>query len=119
MARWLRIVSMGYPCIEALQDRLGEINDLATAKIRLERKIVAADDAAAAAAWRRLLAHEEVLLERAQRKFWKWCTPAMLRELSHDFATVLGDPHMNWLGEPHASPTSTLPISAPLAEAPA
>ena len=53
-----------YPTIEALQDRLGEINDLATAKTRLQKKIAKADDAADVAAWRRLLTHERAQLAR-------------------------------------------------------
>ena len=82
-----------YPTIEALQDRLGEINDLATAKTRLQKKIARADGAADVAAWRRLLTHERAQLDQARRRFWEWCTPTMLHELRQDFATVLGDSH--------------------------
>jgi len=80
-----------YPTIEALQDRLGEINDLATAKTRLLKKIAAADGATDVAAWRRLLAHERAQLDQARRTFWEWCTPTMLRDLRQGFAIVLGD----------------------------
>lgn len=81
-----------YPAVEALQDRLGAINDLATAKARLLQKIEAEDDAKAAAGWRRLLADEQRRLDQARREFWDWFTPRMLRELRDGFEVMLGKP---------------------------
>ena len=40
-----------YETVEAIQDRLGEVNDLATAKARLKEKVEGAHDARAAAPW--------------------------------------------------------------------
>ncbi|MEO8601360.1 MAG: CHAD domain-containing protein [bacterium] len=82
-----------YPIIESLQDRLGEINDLAIEKARLQRKIAAADGGAEVAGWRRLLAHERAQLDQARQKFWEWCTPTMLGDLRASFATLLVDSH--------------------------
>jgi CHAD domain-containing protein len=67
-----------YPTIEAIQDRLGDINDLATAKARLQQKLEAVTGAAEAASWRRLLASEEAQLGQARQAFWDWCTPQRL-----------------------------------------
>lgn len=100
-----------YPTIEALQDRLGEINDLATAKTRLQKKIAAGDGAADVAAWRRLLAHERAQLDQARRKFWEWCTPTMLRDLRHSFATVLTDSPAISSSEKFRPRSSTMPNS--------
>jgi CHAD domain-containing protein len=80
-----------YPTIEAMQDRLGEINDLATAKSRLREKIEAAGDRKEAASWRRLLTNEQVQLNMARQQFWEWCIPPMLRDLREGFETMLGD----------------------------
>lgn len=80
-----------YPIIEAMQDRLGEINDLATARARLETKIVEAGDSAETACWRHLLASEETRLIQSRQDFWNWCSPLMLRELRDGFETILGD----------------------------
>lgn len=93
--------TMIYPAIEAVQDRLGEINDLATAVTRLQKKIAAADGSADAAAARRLLAHERAELNDARRKFWAWFTPSMVRELRHEFAVVVREPQTPSLGEPY------------------
>jgi CHAD domain-containing protein/uncharacterized protein Yka (UPF0111/DUF47 family) len=81
-----------YPIVEALQDRLGEINDLATAMTRLARKIEESSDAREAAGWRRLLAGERHKLDEAGRGFWEWCTPRLVEDLRVGFGTMLGDP---------------------------
>ena len=66
-----------YPTIEAMQDRLGEINDLATAKARLQQKDrEAASDPKKAAAWRQLLTNEQAQLNQAREQFWQWCVSA-------------------------------------------
>jgi CHAD domain-containing protein len=79
-----------YATIEAMQDRLGEINDLATAKARLQEKIEAANDAKEAASWRLLLTNEQAQLDIAHQQFWEWCTPPTLRDLRDGFDTMLG-----------------------------
>lgn len=79
-----------YPIIEVMQARLGEINDLATAKTRLQQKIEAAGCAAEAVSWRRLLASEQRQFGLARQAFQDWCTPQMLQELRHGFETLPG-----------------------------
>ncbi len=78
-----------YPVIEAIQDRLGAVNDLASAQARLEKHLAASDDATEKAAWRRLLAKEQALLQQACRAFWDWCTPKRLQELRRSFEHVI------------------------------
>jgi CHAD domain-containing protein len=70
-----------YPTVEAMQDRLGEINDLATAKARLQLNIQFATGRSEAGSWRRLLANEQQQFDRARRAFQDWCSPQMLQDL--------------------------------------
>ena len=81
-----------YPMIEMIQDRLGRINDRATAKERLQQKIDATDDSADAALWRRLLESELRQFDQDCREFWEWCTPQLLQELRKGFQAVLAEP---------------------------
>ncbi len=74
-----------YPAIEELQDRLGAINDLATARARLLRKIEETDDAKAVAGWRKLLVEEETHLEESRLEFEAWFTPLMIQDLREGF----------------------------------
>jgi CHAD domain-containing protein len=78
-----------YPVIEAIQDRLGDINDLATAQTKLREKIERANKPAEASDWRRLLAAEQAEFEEADRRFWGWCTPSVLKELRGRFEALL------------------------------
>ena len=79
-----------YPTIEMLQDRLGDINDLATAKARLRKHVEQAGPSKQAASWRRLLATEQEQLEQARQQFWQWCTPQMLQGVQDGFEGMLG-----------------------------
>ena len=79
-----------YPAIEAMLDLLGEINDLATAKARLQQKIDAASDRKKAASWRRLLTNEQAQFDRARQQFWDSCTPQTLRDLRDGFEKMIG-----------------------------
>jgi CHAD domain-containing protein len=81
-----------YPAVEAVQDRLGEINDLATATARLRQEIEAAGNSPDAASWRRLLPNEQAQLDRARQQFWQWCTAPKLRELRDGFEAMLAGP---------------------------
>lgn len=65
---------------EAIQDRLGEINDLVTARQHLGQQITVTD-AVAARHWQQLLSAEQRKLELVTRRFWKWCSAARLRRL--------------------------------------
>jgi CHAD domain-containing protein len=78
-----------YPAVEVMQDRLGELNDLAMAKARLQHKIQAARHSKRAAPWRRLLRDEQAQLDQARQKFWEWCTPQMLQQLRAGFVELL------------------------------
>jgi CHAD domain-containing protein len=75
-----------YPIIQELQDRLGEINDLAMARARLQEKFRKARQPNKADMWRRLLLEEDAQARKARENFWQWCTPAMLLDLKQRFA---------------------------------
>ncbi|MGO9598943.1 MAG: CHAD domain-containing protein [Isosphaeraceae bacterium] len=79
-----------YPAIEAIQDRLGVINDLATSINRLARLLEAATDSAEEETWQRLLASHRALFEEARQTFWDWCDSQRLEELRKGFETELG-----------------------------
>jgi CHAD domain-containing protein len=78
-----------YPLIESIQDRLGEINDHATARDRLEAQATRVTNRSQRANWNRLRDREQTRLEQAQRGFWRWCTPARLRRLKRQFEKIL------------------------------
>ncbi|MGV3484524.1 MAG: CHAD domain-containing protein [Planctomycetaceae bacterium] len=79
-----------YPIIEAMQDRLGEINDLATAKIWLQQNRVGSKPKHEAAR-QRLLATAQARSDEIRTAFWAWCTPQMLEALRSGFETLLCD----------------------------
>lgn len=80
-----------YPTIEDMQNRLGEINDLATAKAWLQQKVESASAPKERALWQRLLASEQAQFDQVRPTFWDWCTPQMLQELRDGFEGLLGD----------------------------
>jgi CHAD domain-containing protein len=109
-----------YPAVEEMQDRLGEINDLATAKARLRHKIEVARDRSEAASWRRLLTNEQRHLDDARQAFWEWCTSHLLQDLHVGFEAILTRPGQDppsRNGQPSAlgtaPPPTPLPNSAP------
>lgn len=81
-----------YPTLETMQERLGTINDLATLKARLQRKLEAAASPAEKVAWRRLLSSEQARFDQARQTFWAWWTPRMLRKIRDGFDSLLGHP---------------------------
>jgi len=81
-----------YPLLEEIQDRLGAINDLATARMRLQEKTETAATSAEAGSWRRLLAAEQTQLEQARQEFWQWCTPQRLQELRSGLKALFPQP---------------------------
>jgi CHAD domain-containing protein len=81
-----------YAVVEMLQDKLGKINDLATAQVRLRAEIEEAGEPADANELRRLHASESARLEQAQREFLDWCTPDFLRAFRAEFDRILGRP---------------------------
>jgi len=104
-----------YLVIEAMQDCLGEINDLATAQARLRERIDRANQPEEASDWRRLLAAERTQFEQAREKFWVWCTPRMLEELRAGFEDLLRAPrrHESSRNGPPAAKTGADPPAAP------
>jgi CHAD domain-containing protein/uncharacterized protein Yka (UPF0111/DUF47 family) len=94
-----------YETVESIQDRLGEVNDLATATARLREKIEAAQDARTAAPWRRLLVEERNQLDHATLAFREWCNSDMLRQLRKGFEALLS-------GRPAAADSSSDPVEA-------
>jgi CHAD domain-containing protein/uncharacterized protein Yka (UPF0111/DUF47 family) len=111
-----------YPEVEEMQDRLGEINDLATAKERLRHKIEGARGSEAAL-WRRLLANEQRQFDRACGEFWEWCASHLLRDLCAGFDAALaragqappsrnGRPPALAIGPPGTPPPRTAAVSA-------
>jgi CHAD domain-containing protein len=99
-----------YPTVKAIQDRLGDINDLVTAKAFLQEKFEQVRDQRESASWRRLLINEQAALDRACQQFWEWCTPQTLRELHNGFGQLLGNSTLpeTPLDRPPASPPSAL-----------
>jgi CHAD domain-containing protein len=81
-----------YPVAETLQDRLGEINDLATEQIRLGAKIENADEPAEKSRLRKLLAEQHAILERARQEFLSWYTPQLRRDLRAGFDALVASP---------------------------
>ncbi len=74
-----------YPALEALQDRLGAINDLVTARDHLRQQMEEEPEED----WGRLLADEQADLDQAVRQFWQEYPPGALRELREGFEAVL------------------------------
>jgi len=79
-----------YPVIEEIQDRLGHVNDLATAQARLKELIAQTSDARIAAGLRRLLASETAEFARARRVFLEWCSRARMADLCARFVELAG-----------------------------
>ena len=78
-----------YPIIETLQDKLGEINDRATAQVRLRQRIKSADDKAEVDYLRKLRAEERLKLKQARREFLDWCTQQLRKDLRAGFDALL------------------------------
>jgi len=78
-----------YPKIEALQDRLGEINDYATAKHRYERWIEESEKPSEAEYLQGLMNEEQVLLEKRREEFFKWFTSNRAKRLASAFDKII------------------------------
>ena len=70
-----------YPVVEALQDRLGEINDLATAQARLRERIQQVGRAPEATCLHRLFDEQQAQLGQARADFLGWWTPPFAASL--------------------------------------
>jgi CHAD domain-containing protein len=80
-----------YPAIEKIQDRLGQINDMAAAKARLCRKIETTEDPREANQFEQLLEVEQAQLNRSIAQFHEWCTPRLLEKLRAGFERMFYD----------------------------
>jgi CHAD domain-containing protein/uncharacterized protein Yka (UPF0111/DUF47 family) len=78
-----------YPLVETLQDRLGALNDLATAQTRLCKAIKEADGPAEAEHLQKLLAEEQARFEQVHREFLNWFTPPLRQQLRAGFDSLL------------------------------
>ena len=78
-----------FPKVKAIQDRLGVINDLATAKSRYERWIVDGKRATEAEYLQRMMDEELALLKQRGDEFANWFTPDRARRFSNAFDHVI------------------------------
>jgi CHAD domain-containing protein len=78
-----------YPLVETLQDRLGAINDLATAQAHLRQRIEEVDDRVEAKHLRKLLAAEQASRKQMCRDFVNWFTPRVQQQLRAGFESLL------------------------------
>jgi CHAD domain-containing protein len=76
-----------YPLLKELQDRLGEINDIATAEARLQQQLTETSSTIKEAVWTRLLARERLAYSQACHTFWDWLSPQILHDLSEDLGS--------------------------------
>ena len=80
-----------YPLVSALQEKLGELNDLTTAQARLTRWLEASKDAADAAYLQDLLSESQRSWEQRHNAFFVWWTKDWQQELRARFDCALGD----------------------------
>ena len=78
-----------YPVVEPLQQRLGEINDNASAQARLRQRIDTASDPSEADYLRTLLEEEGARLNGSRRTFLQWWTPQRKDDLQARFSELL------------------------------
>ncbi|QEL16798.1 CHAD domain-containing protein [Limnoglobus roseus] len=81
-----------YPTLERLQDRLGEINDRATAAARLRAKFDEEQLTEEKAQWRQMEDAEEAQLRLSRKDFWEKSGPSMLREMRAGFEALFAKP---------------------------
>lgn len=81
-----------YPAIETLQDRLGEINDHATAQVRLRERLDEVADLAERSHVQQLLDKERTCFEQACQVFLDWWTPQETELLRAEFKALLTNP---------------------------
>jgi CHAD domain-containing protein len=81
-----------YPIIETLQDKLGEINDHATAAARLRERLEETDDPEERSHLQLVLDRERAHSGQACRAFQAWWTPRQREALRAGFEAVLSGP---------------------------
>ena len=78
-----------YPKVKVLQDRLGEINDFATAKSRYERWIDEGNTVSEAEYLQRRMDEEQALLKQRCEEFANEFTPDRARHFADAFDNVM------------------------------
>lgn len=78
-----------YPQIEQLQELLGDVNDHATARARLDKWLAKAQDEELIEALRKLANAEAASLRRSRQKFLAWWTPERAARLKTQFKSHL------------------------------
>lgn len=81
-----------YPLVGELQERLGRVNDLATAQGKLDEWVAGTGDPATVSHLRRRLADVIEELVRARAEFHAWWSPELRDTLRARFAEFLGSP---------------------------
>jgi CHAD domain-containing protein len=81
--------SVLYCEVEQLQTLLGEVNDHATARMRLDRWLIETHDEELIAALRRLAAAESRALRRSRDKFHQWWTADRAAKLRAEFESIM------------------------------
>ena len=81
-----------YPLVRELQERLGLVNDLATARRRLEEWLAGSGNPATVSHLRRRLEAAGEELVRAREDFRRWWTPEVRDALRGRFDELLGTP---------------------------
>lgn len=79
-----------YPCTSSLQEKLGEINDYATAQVRLQRWVEASSQRDEIAYLQRLLADAQQRWEQSRTAFFAWWTADRQQQLRDRFQRLLG-----------------------------
>lgn len=90
-----------YPLVEALQEKLGDVNDHCAALAMFADWPGKDDDASLAAALAAVSAREQAALEASRRDFLAWWTAERCTELGGRFAALLDNGHSN--GNGHAA----------------
>ncbi|MBC8872369.1 MAG: CHAD domain-containing protein [Planctomycetes bacterium] len=83
------IREVGHPLIRNLQDRLGEINDHATARVRLKSWMDHSDDKEEAAYLQEMLDDEQRQLDDQRGEFLSWWNGKREKDLRKAFASVI------------------------------
>ncbi len=77
-----------YPCLSEMQDKLGKINDHATAVRRLQRWLREADKPKEVKYLERTLCAEQQLLETSRQAFFDWWSPARRNQMEAVFGQL-------------------------------
>ena len=84
-----RMTKQVYPKLARLQDRLGAINDHATAQSLVQEWIASSPATIDRSFLEDLLQNEQIEMERLRREFLAWWTPAHRKELKRGFSRCL------------------------------